>query len=188
MKNLLTFLMATLSVAVNAQQHVDFSLTDVMNGQTVSTETYPSCEGIVVIFTSNACPYDGYYRQRVATLAESYRDKVPVLLVNSLPDGAESVAQMKIHGTETALSVPYLADKEQTLMAKLGARKTPEAFLLKNDNGKFTVVYRGAIDDNPQVAADVRHHYLRDAIDIMRNGQKIETPEVRPVGCNLKKK
>ena len=36
--------------------------------------------------------------------------------------------------------------------------------------------------------ADVHHRYLRDAIDIMLNKQTIATPEVRPVGCNLKKK
>jgi hypothetical protein len=86
------------------------------------------------------------------------------------------------------LSMPYLADKDQTLVAALDVRKSPEAFLLKNNNGKFTVVYRGAIDDNAQVEADVRHSYLRDAIDIMLTNQKIETPEVRPVGCNLRKK
>lgn len=87
-----------------------------------------------------------------------------------------------------SLSIPYLADKDQTLMSMLDARKSPEAFLLKNNNGSFSVVYKGAIDDNPQVEADVRHNYLRDAIDIMLTNQKIETPEVRPVGCNLKKK
>jgi hypothetical protein len=38
------------------------------------------------------------------------------------------------------------------------------------------------------VEGDVRHSYLRDATDIMLTNQKVEMPEVRPVGCNLKKK
>jgi hypothetical protein len=94
---------------------------------------------------------------------------------------------MKRKAKELGLNVPYLVDKEQKLMRQLGATKTPQVFLLKNNNGKFSVVFNGAIDDNPQVAADVRHAYLEDAIDIMLTNQQIETPEVRPVGCTIRK-
>jgi hypothetical protein len=141
---------------------------------------------MVIIFTTNNCPYDDYYRSRISKLSQSYQDRVPVLLVNSSPDPADTKENMVKKGKQ--LNLPYLADKDQTLMASLDARKSPEAFLLKNESGKFSVVYRGAIDDNAQVEADVRHSYLRDAIDIMLTNQKIQTPEVRPVGCNLKKK
>lgn len=166
----------------------NFELVNAMNNQKVSLDTYPSCEGMVLIFTSNTCPYDNYYRRRIEQLSQAYQDKVPVLLVNSSTDPAEMPEQMLAHGKALNLRIPYLADKEQTLMTSLNVKKTPEAVLLKNNNGEFTVVYRGAIDDNAQVEADVRHHYLRDAIDIMLNNQNIQTPEVRPVGCNLKKK
>ena len=50
------------------------------------------------------------------------------------------------------------------------------------------VVYSGAIDDNAQVEKDVRHAYLSDAIDIMLANQTIATPEIRPVGCTIRKK
>lgn len=166
----------------------NFQLRNVMNDQTVSLDSYPSCEGMVLIFTGNSCPYDEYYRKRIEELARTYQDKVPVLLINSHSEPEETPDQMAARGRALNLKMPYLADKDQILMTNLNVKKTPEAFLLKNDNGKFTVVYRGAIDDNAQVEADVRHRYLRDAIDIMLNNQKIQTPEVRPVGCVLKKK
>ena len=166
----------------------DFKLTNVLNGQTISPDTYPSCAGIVLIFTSNSCPYDEYYLQRIEKLSQSYQDKVPVLLVNAHTEPNESTEKMAARGKSVNMSIPYLSDKDQTLMTALNVKKSPEAFLLKNEDGKFKVVYRGAIDDNAQVEADVHHHYLRDAIDIMLNNQRIETPEVRPVGCNLKKK
>ena len=86
------------------------------------------------------------------------------------------------------LTIPYLSDKDQTLMQRLGATKTPSAYLLKNNGGNFSVVYKGAIDDNPQVPGDVRRAYLKDAIDIMLANQKIETVEVRPVGCTIRRK
>lgn len=184
------FLLLACLIGFNAfsQQVSNFSLVNVLNDQPVSPENFPSCAGMVIIFTSNACPYDEYYRNRVAKLSQAYQDRVPVLLVNAHPDPEESKENMVKKAKQLNLSMPYLMDKDQTLVTALDVRKSPEAFLLKNNNGKFTVVYRGAIDDNAQVEADVRHNYLRDAIDIMLTNQKIETPEVRPVGCNLRKK
>ena len=57
-------------------------------------------------------------------------------------------------------------------MTNLNAHKSPEVFLLKNEGGKFTVVYHGAIDDNAQVESDVRQNYLRSAIDNMLANKK----------------
>lgn len=171
-----------------AQAVKNFALTNVINNEVVSLQSFPACEGILLIFTSNTCPYDAYYRDRIKDLAQTYRDRVPVLLINAHSDSGESPAAMRATAKALGLTVPYLADKDQKVMTMLNVRKTPEALLLKNVNGSFTIVYRGAIDDNAQVEADVRHHYLRDAIDIMLANQKIQTPEVRPVGCNLKKK
>lgn len=176
------------SLLALGQEVKNFKLVNVLNNQTISLDTYPSCEGMVIVFTSNACPYDEYYRNRITKISQAYQDRVPVILVNSHAEATDAPEKMLSKARQLNLSIPYLADKDQTLMANLDVRKSPEAFLLKNQNGKFTVVYRGAIDDNAQVEADVRHSYLRDAIDIMLTNQKIETPEVRPVGCNLKKK
>lgn len=192
MKKLFTLIavvtMTTFYCVGEAQVLPDFQLTNVLNGQTVSPDTYPSCEGMILVFTSNTCPYDEYYRNRIEQLSQAYQDKVPVLLINAYNEPDESPEKMAARGKAVNLRLPYLADKEQTLVTSLNVKKSPEAFLFKNDNGKFTVVYRGAIDDNAQVAADVNHHYLRDAVDIMLSNQQIKTPEVRPVGCNLKKK
>ena len=175
-------------IASNGQQVPDFSLTNVTNGKQVSLDTYPSCTGLVIVFTSNACAYDEYYRARIKKLNSDYQDRVPLLLVNPGTDPGESNDNMARRAKELGISVPYLADKDQMLMQSLGASKSPQAFLLKNNGGKFSVVYSGAIDDNAQVEADVRHAYLKDAIDIMLTNQKIETPEVRPVGCTIRKK
>lgn len=189
MKKLLLLLLLAVNVGYsNAQQVANFSLTNVITGSEVSLDTYPSCAGLVLIFTSNACAYDEYYRNRISSLSKEYQDKVPVLLINSSVDQIESADNMVKKAKQLGLSVPYLSDKDQAVMRQLGATKTPQAFLLKNNGGKFQRVYSGAIDDNAQVPADVRHAYLKDAIDIMLTNQTIETPEVRPVGCSIRKK
>jgi peroxiredoxin len=189
MKQKFVLLVTLCLAALTADAQIpDFSLTNVSNGSTVSLSTFPSCSGLVIIFTSNTCPYDEYYRKRIGKLSTDYHDKVPVLLVNSSPDPNEDIEKMKAKATQLGLAMPYLADKDQTLMQSLGATKSPQVFLLKNEGGKFSVVYRGAIDDNAQVEADVHHAYLRDAIDILLNNQQIATNEVRPVGCTIRKK
>ncbi len=190
MKKLVLFAVAIiLTTSIGWSQKLkEFSLRNVINDQDVSLETFPSCQGLLIIFTSNSCPYDEHYRNRIKKLSADVGEKVPVLLVNSNTEPAESIQNMVKRAQQLGLTVPYLADKEQVLMQQLGATKNPQAFLLKNDNGSFSVVYSGAIDDNAQVEADVKHAYLKDAIDIMLANQKITTPEVRPTGCTIRRK
>jgi len=189
MKHLLMIaLLVGTTVSIQAQQVANFALTNVGDGKVVSLDTYSSSAGVAIIFTSNACAFDDYYRSRIDKLSREYQDKVPVLLVNSNPDPLETVDNMTRKAQQLNLNIPYLADKDQALMKKLGASKSPQVFLLKNNGGKFSIVYRGAIDDNPQVEADVRHAYLKDAIDTLLTNQKVATPEVRPVGCTIRKK
>ncbi len=187
MKKLFIIFLSLISISLTAQVP-NFTLTNVLNGKSISLDTYPSCAGVVIVFTTNACPYDEYYRTRLTNISNSYQDKVPVLLINSSVDAAESVDNMSKKAKQVGFTIPYLADKDQIAMQNLGATKSPQVFLLKNSGGKFSVVYSGAIDDNAQVEKDVRHSYLKDAIDIMLTNQKIETAEVRPVGCALRKK
>jgi thioredoxin-related protein len=189
MKKILVIFFMSAALIVQAQKVIDdFTLTNVVDGKPLSLSAYPSCSGVVIIFTSNTCPYDEYYRSRIQKLSQAYHDKVPVFLVNALVDASESVDQMAKKAQQAGIKTPYLADKDQTLMQKLGATKTPQAFLLKNNGGQFTVVYSGALDDNAQVESDVHRNYLRDALDIMLANQEIATREVRPVGCTIRKK
>ena len=92
------YLFASLLVAATgglfAQQVDNFTLNNVVNGRAVSLETYPSCSGIAVIFTSNACAFDEYYRGRIAKLATDYSDRVPILLINSSVEPADSEENM----------------------------------------------------------------------------------------------
>lgn len=187
MKTLVFIFLSLVSTSLAAQVP-NFTLTNVVNGKSISLDTYPSCAGLLIVFTTNACPYDEYYRTRIKRISNDYQDKVPVLLINSSTDATESAESMTKKAQQLGIIIPYLADKDQTVMQSLGATKSPQVFLLKNSGGKFSVVYSGAIDDNAQVEKDVHQSYLKDAIDIMLTNQKIETAEVRPVGCALRKK
>jgi peroxiredoxin len=186
MKRLIFLLLFVSSVSFG-QVVQNFSLTNVTDGKVISLDDYSSYAGVVIIFTSNNCPYDGYYLNRIKTLAQTYQSKLPLLLINAHTDDNESVDYMKNYAEQCKLPMPYLADKEQKVLANLSAKKSPECFLLQQTGGKFKVVYRGAIDDNAQSANDVDHFYLKDAMEKLLAKQKIEVPDVRPVGCSIRK-
>jgi peroxiredoxin len=176
-----------ISAFSSAQQVADFTLTNAVDDKTVSLASHSSEAVVVLIFTSNICPYDGYYMGRITDLIRDYQGKASVLLVNSHTEAGESLENMARHASQNNIRVPYLSDKDQTVMKNLNAHKSPEAFVLKKSAAKFSVLYHGAIDDNPQVADDVKHHYLRKAIDAVLGG-KTPPAHVRPVGCNIRKK
>jgi hypothetical protein len=178
-----------LNFTVVARQTVqNFTLPNVADNSMVSLEGFQSCSGMVVLFISNDCAYDGYYISRVKSLIDTYKGKIQFLLVNSYTEPNEAVDKMKIKYTNWGLGVPYLADKDQAAMNCLSAKKSPEAFLLKNNGGKYVLFYSGAIDDNPQVANDVKQNFLKDAIDKLLSGQKIDVANNRAVGCSIRKK
>lgn len=171
----------------SAQTIQNFTLTNASDGKAISLNNYSSRAGVVVIFTSNDCPYDQYYLERIKSIAETYSEKIPVLLINSHNEPKETPDAMKSYVIQCNLTLPYLADKDQKVLNQFNARKSPEAFLLKNTSGKFTIVYKGAIDDNAQTATEVMNTYLKNAIDTLLAGDKIETADTRPMGCSIRK-
>jgi len=80
---------------------------------------------------------------------------------------------------------PYLSDANQSVSDKFGATKTPEVFVLKNQGGNFVLKYKGAIDDNPQVANDVTSSYLKDALESILSNQPVKITEKRATGCMI---
>lgn len=187
MKKLILFFLILLNGYVQAQPVVqNFSLPNVVDGKNISLDQYSKLEAIVVLFAGNECPFDNYYKDRVKQLITTYAGRVQFLLVNSYNDPQETSEKMSIHYTD--LGVPYLTDKDQSVMENFGARKSPEVFLLKPSGGKFSIVYSGAIDDNPQVATDTKQNYLKDALDKVLAGKNVEVPTNRAMGCTIRKK
>jgi hypothetical protein len=173
------------SVEAPAQAVQNFILTDVRTGKSVSLNDFNRYPAIVLIFTSNTCAFDRHYRKRILDMILTYENRVPFLLINSYTKPDETVEKMKALAAESDFSVPYLADKKQEVMQSLGVRKSPECVVLQPSSGGFRIVYRGAIDDNPQMAEAVLHFYLRDAIEQVLNNQTVTVRERVPVGCAI---
>lgn len=171
------------SLTVMGQVIGDFSLTDVRNEEEVSLASFSDKKAVVVIFTSLTCPFDQYYQERLADIATNYNNsEIQVLFINSIP--SESVDQLK--SEVSTLNAPYLADKQQVVMRLLDASKSPEAIILIPVNGGFRKLYQGAIDNNPQVATDVKKPYLIENLKDLLAGEPLTYGDVLPVGCRIR--
>lgn len=187
MKRIAAVILTLVVAAASGQTVKDFSARDVVSGETFTLAGTASERGIVIVFISNTCPFDAYYYDRLVKLASDYRARIPVIFINPHSGEEESANAMKALAERRGLGAPYLEDEDQAIMRALNVTRTPEAIVLKPEGGAYKVFYRGAIDDNAQVATDVHRHYLSDAIDALLAGQNPAQPVVRPMGCNVRR-
>lgn len=167
----------------------DFKLKNV-DGKMVSLSDFKEAKGFLVIFTCNTCPYAVAYEDRIIALDNKYKDRgVPVIAIN--PNNPEvqpgdSFEKMQQRAREKGFTFPYLLDEGQEVYPRFGATRTPHVFLLEKTADGHVVKYIGTIDDNYQDAQAVDTRYVEDAVDAMLQGQKIEVPTTRAIGCTIK--
>jgi peroxiredoxin len=190
--NILVLLILTFSLSLQAQNKrvENFSLPDAKSGKTISLNDYGNHKAVVVLFTNNHCPYSRLYEERFRALVKEYGGKDVAFLIINPNDPRESkddsMEAMQEKARKWGVDIPYLTDQQQQVAKMFGASKTPEVFVLSNTPNHFTIVYSGALDDNPQVAEDVRQHYAKQALDAVLQGKAVSTPHKRPVGCMIK--
>lgn len=167
----------------------NFSLTNI-DGKNVSLNDYASREGVIVVFTCNHCPYAKAYETRIMELDKNFASKgYPVLAINPndpIREPEDSPENMKKRAEEMAYSFPYLFDATQQVAKDFGATRTPHVYLLKNNNGKFTVEYIGAIDDNTDDPNAVTAKYVEGAIEALKSNQKPGITFTKAIGCTIK--
>lgn len=154
-----------------------------VDDQEHSLGEHADAKAVVVIFTCNHCPVAVAYEDRIAAIAEDYRDKgVDVVAINVSNLDSDKLPAMKERAEEKGFKFDYVYDPSQDIGRAYGAAVTPHAFLLDGDGN---VAYIGAIDDN--MSADkVEKNYLRDAIDAVLAGSKPQTDATKPIGCGIK--
>jgi len=145
----------------------------------------PAHGATALVFYSTECPISNSYSPTLATLIDSFpASSVKWLGVCVDPDLSDS--EVETHARDFGLKFPVVRDRHGSLARKLGAKVTPETFVIDAD-GK--VRYHGRIDD--QFVARRRRNInpagneLKDAIAAVLNGKEVKTPEVEAVGCPL---
>ena len=143
----------------------------------------------VLLFISTHCPISNRYAPTIGALARSWADRgVRLWLV--YPDPDDEPAVIRTHQTEFALdlpAVPALRDPGHLLVARAGARVTPEVAVF--GPGAATPAYHGRIDDRVQGFGKIRPeasvHELRDAVEAMLRGEAPRPAQGPAFGCYI---
>jgi peroxiredoxin len=165
----------------------DFSLKNT-DDTMVSLADYPSAKGFIIIFTCNTCPYSIANEDRIIALDKKYKTQgFFVIAINpndpvAVPD--DSFGKMKVRAQEKGFTFPYLLDVGQKLYPKFGATKTPEVFIVTQNDLK--VQYIGAVDNSSRDATKVTERYVENAVDALLSDEKIEKTKTSAIGCSIK--
>lgn len=165
---------------------LDQSLTTIEN-ETVTLREIAGENGLMVVFTSNTCPWVHRWESRyleVASLAQENGITMIALNPNEATRGeGESLADMKKRAQDYSYNFIYAMDKDHLLATEYGANRTPHVYLF---NADFTLVYRGAIDDNAHDIDEVEQTFAKDAILQLASGREIATKTSPSLGCTIK--
>jgi peroxiredoxin len=152
------------------------------NGKAHSLTDYQNNKAIVLIFLSAKCPVSNAYVERLSNLYAAYQPKnIAFLGINA--NRREDAAMIKEHCEKSGIKFPVLKDENNEIADKLGAKVTPEVFVL---SPTLNVLYHGHIDDS-QREAQVKQSGLRDALEAIIAGKEIPDPVTKPFGCSIKR-
>jgi peroxiredoxin len=163
----------------------DFTLKDI-HRRPRSLKDYQDKKAIVVVFFDTECPLANLYVPTLIELHMRYSDRgVQFLAINS--SCQDSFVAVAAHAEERAIPFPVLKDFDHRVADQVGARYTPEAFLL--DAGGV-IRYHGRIDD--QYGIGFRRERptrpdLKAALDELLAGKPISTPQTKVEGCPIER-
>jgi peroxiredoxin len=166
----------------------DVKMADI-SGKKVSLMDIKKDNGLLVIFSCNTCPFVLAWENRYPGLGEQCtKNKIGMVLINSNEarrKSDDSIEAMKKHASDKNYNCFYTIDENSELANAFGAKTTPHVYLFDKD---MNLVYRGAIDDTEgRGDASPKELYLKNAIDNLTAGKKINPAETKSVGCSIKR-
>ncbi len=146
------------------------------DGQPHSLKDYAGKKAIVIIVIGTECPVSNLYVVTLREMQQQYESKgVQLLAINS--NDFDTYDEMVAHAKDRKINFPVLKDEDHSAVDAIGARRTPEAFLL---DAQQIIRYHGRIDDQYGIRyrrASPTKTELKDAIDELLAGKPIAVPE-----------
>lgn len=159
-----------------------------ISGKEVTLKEAFKENGLLVMFSCNTCPAVKANQDRTREISKYALEKnIGVILLNSnegLRDDEDSFEEMKDYAKAQGYNWFYAVDQNSVLADAFGANRTPECFLF---NKEESLVYYGAIDDNPKDPENIKRAHLKEAINEMLNGKDVTVKTSRSVGCGIKR-
>lgn len=167
-----------------------FSLPDVVTGNTITLETFAGKTGLLVMFICRHCPYVKHIQDQLAQLGRDYHGKdLAIVAISSNDadkypdDGPESLKEM---AQTLGFTFPFCYDATQEVAKAYQAACTPDFYLFDREQ---KLVYRGQLDDSRPKSdppIPVTGKDLRAAMDALLSAQPIPAEQRASIGCNIK--
>ena len=136
----------------------------------------------VLVFTNTSCPLVKRYLPTLQALEKEYRGKdVQFVALNAAEE--DSILTMATQAVQHEVEFPFVKDFGGACARALGVRRTPEAVVL---DAEKRLRYRGRIDDQYRlggVRKEPATRELRDALEAVLAGRKVDTAETEVDGC-----
>jgi peroxiredoxin len=175
---------SSLMVPLGTPAH-DFELPSA-EGKTVKLADLEG-RALLVMFLCNHCPYVRHIERALGAMVAEYSGRVAAVGICSNDLDAypgDGPAGMAEQARRAGFEFPYLVDETQQVAAEYRAMCTPDLFLY--DAG-HRLAYRGAFDDStPRNGQPVSGALLRQALDLVLEGQPVPEPHRPSMGCSLK--
>ncbi len=159
-----------------------------ISGNDVVLRDVKKDQGLLVMFSCNTCPYVIKNQERTKEICNYARaNGLGVILINSNAsqrNGDDSYDAMKEYAKAQGYDWHYVMDDGTKVADAFGAARTPEVYVFDKNN---KLVYKGAIDDNPENGSAVKKQHLKLAIDAVVKGQPVPVKESKSVGCGIKR-
>lgn len=166
----------------------DFSLMNV-DGRMLSLADYPDARGFVIVFTCNHCPFAKLYPPRFNAFYEKYTALgVPLIAISSTDTVMyedDTFSRMRAKAAAEHFVFPYLHDANQTVAKNFDAQKTPHAYVIWKEKGRWVVKYNGAFDDNGANPDKVQEPYVVNSVEALLAGRRVPIMETPSIGCRI---
>jgi len=155
-----------------------------VDGSMLSLNDVKGKKGTLVIFSCIHCPFVINWQDVMVELGNTYSKKgFGVVFINSNDPAVagDTYEKMQAMAKEEKYAFPFVVDATSGVARNFGALKTPDVFLF-DAGGKL--VYQGAVGDGGRKpGGDL---WLKDALDAMLAGEKIDPAQTKAVGCSIK--
>lgn len=180
-------LLAVLVGFANAESQIgklvaDFTL-DNCYGKPVTLSDVAQGKPTAIVFLGTECPLAKLYGPRLAEMQRRFDDKAVVIGVCS--NKQDSITELVAYANRYDIHFPLLKDVGNRVADAMGAKRTPEVFLLDRDR---KIRYHGRVDNQYGVGYSRKkadQHELARAIEELVSGNAVSAPETEVVGCHI---
>ncbi|PSN11031.1 thioredoxin family protein [filamentous cyanobacterium CCP5] len=169
-------------------QAPDFSLPDVVSGETVTLDSFSDARALLVMFICQHCPFVKHVQAELARIGHDYRPKglgIVAISSNSVKTHPQDAPEhLKAMAEQLEFNFPFCYDESQAVAKGYTAACTPDFFVFDSDR---RLAYRGQLDDSrPSNGVPVTGHDLRAALDKVLAKEPVPEAQKPSVGCNIK--